>query len=126
MLARQLELIGRFCLQRLTLALALSFMSPHSSFKVCNAIVISNLWTSSTTSESAVSSLQNLESEQLDNQLLEPAPVPTARPAQAARPQTAAASAMPNVPQGRPAQAAKPAKTQEELELEALEQEMAV
>ncbi len=68
--------------------------------------------------------LQNLESEQLDNQLLEPAPVPTARPAQAARPQ--AASAMPNVPQGRPAQAAKPAKTQEELELEALEQEMAV
>lgn len=69
--------------------------------------------------------LQNLESEQLDTQLLEPAPVPTARPAQAARPQAAAASAMPNVPQSRP-QAAKPAKTQEELELEALEQEMAV
>lgn len=68
--------------------------------------------------------LQNLESEQLDNQLLEPAPVPTARPAQAAKPQ--AATALPNVPQGRPAQAAKPAKTQEELELEALEQEMAV
>lgn len=67
---------------------------------------------------------QNLESEQLDNQLLEPAPVPTARPAQAARPETA--TAMPSVPQGRPAQAAKPAKTQEELELEALEQEMAV
>ncbi|CAL8466824.1 g6360 [Coccomyxa elongata] len=68
--------------------------------------------------------LENLESEQLDNQLLEPAPVPTARPAQAARPETA--TAMPSVPQGRPAQAAKPAKTQEELELEALEQEMAV
>ncbi len=99
---------------------------------------------------------QNLESEQLDNQLLEPAPVPTARPAQAAaaRPHAAqAAPALPNVPQvgllaaalaprevvwrvfskneqnfpaqgGRPA-AAKPAKTQEELELEALEQEMA-
>ena len=46
---------------------------------------------------------QNLESEQLDNQLLEPAPVPSARPAQPAhaqalRPQ--AAPPLPSVPQG--------------------------
>ncbi|CAL5227368.1 g10318 [Coccomyxa viridis] len=77
--------------------------------------------------------LENLESEQLDDQLLEPAPVPTARPAQpqaqlahaqAARPQ--ANSPMPNVPHSRPAQAARPAKSKEEEELEALEREMAV
>ena len=78
--------------------------------------------------------LQNLESEQLDDQLLEPAPVPIARPAQAqAQPARASAHAqpqanppLPSVPQSRPAQAARPAKSKEEEELEALEREMAV
>lgn len=74
--------------------------------------------------------LQNLESEQLDDQLLEPAPVPTARPAQPqaqpARAQPQANAPLPSVPQSRPAQAARPAKSKEEEELEALEREMAV
>ncbi len=71
--------------------------------------------------------LQEMEAEELDNQLLEPAPVPTKRvPAQA---QPAGAEALPEVPTthraaARPvAQARK--KTPEELELEALEAEMA-
>lgn len=71
--------------------------------------------------------LREMEAEELDNQLLEPAPVPTKRvPAQA---HPAAAEALPEVPTthraaARPvAQARK--KTPEELELEALEAEMA-
>ncbi len=83
--------------------------------------------------EGVLWTLQNLEAEQLDDQLLEPAPVPTARPAlpqaqpahaQAAQPQ--ANAPLPNVPHSRPAQAARPAKSKEEEELEALEREMAV
>ena len=76
---------------------------------------------------------QTLESEQLDSELLEPQPVPSARvaaPAQAAPAAAVAAraqaqaQALPSVPQSRPA-AARPAKTAEEEELEALEKEMA-
>ena len=76
---------------------------------------------------------QNLESEQLDSELLEPQPVPSARVAAPAQAATAAparaqaqaqAQALPSVPQSRPA-AARPAKTAEEEELEALEKEMA-
>ena len=83
----------------------------------------------------SVCELQNLESEQLDDQLLEPAPVPTARPAQpqaqhvqaqAAHAQPQANPPLPSVPHTRPAQAAKPNKSKEEEELEALEREMAV
>ena len=83
----------------------------------------------------SVCDLQNLESEQLDDQLLEPAPVPTARPAQpqaqhaqaqAAHAQPQANPPLPSVPHTRPAQAAKPNKSKEEEELEALEREMAV
>eukprot|EP00879_Flechtneria_rotunda_P001661 GHRR01001821.1.p1 GENE.GHRR01001821.1~~GHRR01001821.1.p1 ORF type:complete len:237 (+),score=108.63 GHRR01001821.1:299-1009(+) len=64
--------------------------------------------------------LADLEAEELDNQLLEPAPVPAAKaPAQAVQ--------LPTVPAGRaPAAASKPAKTPEELELEALQAEMAL
>ena len=73
---------------------------------------------------------QNLESEQLDDQLLEPAPVPAhpaqAQPAHAQAAQPQAHAPLPSVPQTRPAQAARPAKTREEEELEALEKEMAV
>jgi len=58
--------------------------------------------------------LADLEAEELDNQLLEPAPVP------ATKVQAAAEQALPSVPQ------TKPAKTKEELELEALEAEMAL
>lgn len=65
---------------------------------------------------------QEMEAEELDNQLLEPAPVPAGRIAQH--------EALPSVPTSRPTmakpQAAKPAKTAEELELEALEAEMAL
>lgn len=66
--------------------------------------------------------LQELEAEDLDSQLLEPAPVPATRvPARAqAQPAAAAGQRMPNVPAARPKQ-----KTAEELELEALEAEMA-
>lgn len=60
--------------------------------------------------------LEELEQQQLDSELLEPAPVPTT----VAKPQSLAAS-MPEVP----AQKAPAQKTQEELELEALEAEMA-
>jgi hypothetical protein len=61
--------------------------------------------------------LADLEAEELDNQLLEPAPVPAKRlPEQQ--------QAMPSVPQR--AAASRPAKTAEELELEALQQEMAL
>jgi hypothetical protein len=66
--------------------------------------------------------VQELESEQLDSQLLEPSPAPTTRIAapQAAQP----ADALPNAP--NKAIKAKPQKTAEELELEALEAEMAM
>lgn len=101
----------------------------------CQAAVVAGTWLRKQCkrAEGVLWTLQNLESEQLDDQLLEPAPVPTARPAQpqaqlahaqAARPQ--ANSPMPNVPHSRPAQAARPAKSKEEEELEALEREMAV
>ncbi|KIY99780.1 hypothetical protein MNEG_8182 [Monoraphidium neglectum] len=64
--------------------------------------------------------LADLEQEEVDKELLQPAPVPTHRvPASAA----AAAAGLPNAPTG----AAKPKqKTQEELELEALQAEMAL
>ena len=60
--------------------------------------------------------LADLEAEELDSQLLEPAPVPATKVAGAAE------QALPSVPAGR----AKPAKTAEELELEALLAEMAL
>lgn len=58
-----------------------------------------------------------MEAEELDTQLMEPAPVPAGR-------LPAKAQALPNVPAARP-QAARPQKTAEEAELEALEAEMA-
>eukprot|EP00877_Chromochloris_zofingiensis_P009762 jgi/Chrzof1/5039/Cz15g09150.t1 len=61
--------------------------------------------------------LADLEAEELDSQLLEPAPVPARKAPAAAEP------AMPSVPTKA---AAKPAKTPEELELEALQAEMAL
>jgi hypothetical protein len=61
--------------------------------------------------------LAELEAEELDNQLLEPAPVP------ATKVPAAAEAPLPSVPQKA---AARPAKTKEELELEALEAEMAL
>ena len=75
---------------------------------------------------SAARVLQELEAEDLDSQLLEPAPVPATRVPARAQPAAAAADRLPAVP----AQAARPAarpkqKTPEELELEALEAEMA-
>lgn len=61
--------------------------------------------------------LAEMEAEELDNQLLEPAPVPATKvPGVAEAP-------LPSVPQKA---AAKPGKTKEELELEALEAEMAL
>lgn len=66
--------------------------------------------------------LEELEATELDAQLMEPAAVPTAKVPGIA---TAAASALPSVPQRQPARPAA-AKTQEELELEALEAEMAL
>lgn len=102
------------CFQRFTL---ITFMDYCFHCKAADSLVVP---------------LQNLESEQLDDQLLEPAPVPSrptqAQPAraQAAHAQPQANSPLPNVPQSRPAQAARPAKTKEEEELEALEREMAV
>lgn len=67
---------------------------------------------------------QELEAEDLDNQLLEPAPVPVTRVPARAQPAAAAAERMPAVPAGRAAPRPKQ-KTAEELELEALEAEMA-
>ena len=73
--------------------------------------------------------LEELESQQLDAQLLAPA-APSGKVAAAAAAAPAAATraqaepAMPSVPTTRPAAAAK-GKTAEELELEALEAEMA-
>lgn len=67
---------------------------------------------------------QELEAEDLDNQLLEPAPVPASRAPARAQPAAAATDRMPAVPAGRPAPRPKQ-KTAEELELEALEAEMA-
>lgn len=70
--------------------------------------------------------VQELEAEDLDSQLLEPAPVPATRVPARAQPAAAAGERYPAVP----AQSARPAarpkqKTAEELELEALEAEMA-
>lgn len=69
--------------------------------------------------------LEDIESQELDNQLLEPAPVPSSHvpsrvPAQA---QAHASQPLPSVPARR--MPAKPTKTAEELELEQLEAEMA-
>ena len=69
--------------------------------------------------------MQELEAEDLDSQLLDPAPVPATRVPARAQP-AAAGERYPAVP----AQSARPAarpkqKTPEELELEALEAEMA-
>ncbi|KAK9809851.1 hypothetical protein WJX72_000342 [[Myrmecia] bisecta] len=68
--------------------------------------------------------LEGLEAEELDSQLLEPAPVPTTRLPQQAQPE----QALPNAPKTQVARPvpATPAKTAEELELEALEAEMAL
>lgn len=73
---------------------------------------------------SCSSSQQELEAEDLDNQLLEPAPVPITKVPARAQPAAAATERMPAVPAGRPAPRPKQ-KTAEELELEALEAEMA-
>lgn len=65
--------------------------------------------------------LEELEASELDNQLLEPAPVPSTRVPAAAVPE------LPSVPAGRvPTRPVAPAKTPEELELEALQAEMAL
>ncbi|KAJ9522344.1 hypothetical protein QJQ45_008368 [Haematococcus lacustris] len=66
--------------------------------------------------------LAELEETQLDTELLQPAPVPTTRVPAAAAASTAATAKMPTVP----ARKAAPAKTQEELELEQLQAEMAL
>ena len=63
--------------------------------------------------------MQELEAEDLDSQLLEPAPVPATRVPAKAQPAAATGQRMPAVP------AARPKKTPEELELEQLEAEMA-
>ena len=64
--------------------------------------------------------MQELEAEDLDSQLLEPAPVPATRvPARAQPAAATTGQRMPAVP------AARPKKTPEELELEQLEAEMA-
>ena len=70
--------------------------------------------------------LEELESAQLDAALLAPAAAPAA-PARAAAAKAKAEPAMPAAPSGtvRPARAAAAGKTAEELELEALEAEMA-
>ncbi len=63
---------------------------------------------------------QDMAAEQLDEELLEPAAVPSTR----VRPQE---QRMPSVPAGRvPAQKAPPKRTPEEDELEALQAEMAL
>lgn len=72
--------------------------------------------------------LEDLESEELDNQLLEPAPVPSTQvpsrvPAQGSRLPATTSQALPSVPARKVP--AKPQKTAEELELEQLEAEMA-
>ena len=64
--------------------------------------------------------MQELEAEDLDSQLLEPAPVPASRVPARAQPAAATGQRMPAVPAARPKQ-----KTPEELELEQLEAEMA-
>ena len=72
---------------------------------------------------------QELEASELDNQLLEPAPVPSTRVPPTAVPELPAvpAAAAPAVPPGRAARpAAAAAKTPEDLELEALQAEMAL
>ena len=63
--------------------------------------------------------LEELEATELDKELLQPAPVPATRPAQAA----GAQEKLPSAPTGKAKQAAK---TQEEMELEALQAEMAL
>ena len=70
--------------------------------------------------------LQEMEEQDLDEQMLEPAPVPSHRVPARAQAQPAAAQPIAQA-QAVPVRAAvkKPAKTQEELELEQLEAEMA-
>ncbi|GBF94732.1 hypothetical protein Rsub_07615 [Raphidocelis subcapitata] len=65
--------------------------------------------------------LAELEQEELDSQLLAPAPVPTTR-----APAAAASSSLPAAPTRPVAAAAKAKKSREEEELEALEREMAL
>lgn len=69
--------------------------------------------------------LEDIESQELDNQLLEPAPVPSSQvPSRVpAQPQAHSSQALPSVPARKAP--AKPQKTAEELELEQLEAEMA-
>ncbi len=62
--------------------------------------------------------LEEMEAEELDKQLMEPAPVPATKLPQAA-------AALPSVPSSK-VPAAQKAKTPEELELEALQAEMAL
>lgn len=64
--------------------------------------------------------MQELEAEDLDSQLLEPAPVPATKVPARAQPTANPMSRVPAVPAARPKQ-----KTAEELELEQLEAEMA-
>ena len=71
-----------------------------------------------------VTSAQEMEQEQLDEQLMAPAAVPSTRVAQ-----PAAADKLPSAPTGRATAARPKAKTQEEIEydeLEALQAEMAL
>jgi DNA repair exonuclease SbcCD ATPase subunit len=68
--------------------------------------------------EELLGELEDLEAEQLDQQLMEPAPVPATRLPQAS-------AALPSVPTTK-VPAAQKAKTAEELELEALQAEMAL
>jgi hypothetical protein len=68
--------------------------------------------------------LEELEAQELDKQLLAPAPVPAGRAPAAAAKQQAPHAALPSAPQGRVPAAAS--KTPEELELEQLQAEMAL
>ncbi len=66
-----------------------------------------------------------MEAEELDEQLLQPAPAPTRIAPSRAQP-AAAQTAAPSRAQAAPAAPARKQKTPEEMELEALEAEMAL
>ena len=68
--------------------------------------------------------VQEMEAEELDEQLLQPAPAPTRIAPSKAQPQ--AATAAPSRAQAVPAAPARKQKSPEEMELEALEAEMAL
>ena len=69
---------------------------------------------------------QEMEAEELDEQLLQPAPAPTRIAPSRAQPAAATAAPSRGQAQAMPAAPARKQKTPEEMELEALEAEMAL